>query len=128
MSAYLKPLVVGWCIYLISFVNWVNVTERERIDLEFSTYRWREHCGYSFDNDIGYRTQDEFLEWQAKDPLLLLESSLSQSTFNLSQQLDGIKAVVNLEVQAAFKFAETSEFPLQSEAYQDVYATQELSA
>ncbi len=96
--------------------------------LEFSTYRWREHCGHSFDNDIGYRTQEEFLEWQAKDPLLLLESSLSQAASNLSQQLDSIKAVVNLEVQAAFKFAETSEFPLQSEAYQDVYATQELSA
>jgi TPP-dependent pyruvate/acetoin dehydrogenase alpha subunit len=95
--------------------------------LEFSTYRWREHCGHSFDNDIGYRTQEEFLEWQAKDPLLLLESNLSQTAPNLSQQVDAIKELINLEIQAAFEFAETSPFPLQSEAYQGVYATQELS-
>ena len=25
--------------------------------LEFSTYRWREHCGPFYDNDIGYRTE-----------------------------------------------------------------------
>jgi TPP-dependent pyruvate/acetoin dehydrogenase alpha subunit len=27
--------------------------------LEFKTYRWREHCGPNFDNDIGYRTEAE---------------------------------------------------------------------
>ena len=96
--------------------------------LEFSTYRWREHCGHSFDNDIGYRTQEEFLAWQAIDPLMLLESSLSQAASILSQQLDAIKTVVNVEVQTAFEFAETSPFPLQPEAYQGVYATQGLSA
>ena len=37
--------------------------------LEFYTYRWREHCGPNYDNDIGYRTEAEFLEWKAKDPL-----------------------------------------------------------
>jgi TPP-dependent pyruvate/acetoin dehydrogenase alpha subunit len=96
--------------------------------LEFSTYRWREHCRHSFDNDIGYRTQEEFLEWRAKDPLLLLESNLSQTAPNLSQQVDAIKEVVSLEIQAAFEFAEASPFPLQSEAYQGVYATQGLLA
>ena len=96
--------------------------------LEFSTYRWREHCGHSFDNDIGYRTQEEFLEWQTKDPLMLLENNLSGVGSNLSQQLKTIKAAVNLEVQTGFEFAETSPFPLQSEAYQSVYATQELLA
>ena len=24
--------------------------------VEFDTYRWREHCGYQFDNNIGYRS------------------------------------------------------------------------
>ena len=96
--------------------------------LEYSTYRWREHCGHGFDNDIGYRTQEEFLEWQAKDPLLLLEGSLSRLAINFSHQIDAIKSVINLEVQAAFEFAETSSYPLESEAYQDVYATQVLSA
>ncbi|SVC72066.1 uncharacterized protein METZ01_LOCUS324920, partial [marine metagenome] len=37
--------------------------------LEFDTYRWREHCGPNYDNDIGYREEEEFLEWKKKDPL-----------------------------------------------------------
>jgi len=37
--------------------------------LEMPTYRWREHCGPNYDNDIGYRTPEEFQNWQAKDPL-----------------------------------------------------------
>lgn len=90
--------------------------------LEFSTYRWREHCGHNFDNDIGYRTQEEFLEWHAKDPLTILESRLCHAASNLIHQIDEIKSVINLEVQTAFEFAETSPFPLQSEAYQGVYA------
>jgi len=95
--------------------------------LEFSTYRWREHCGHDFDNEIGYRTQDEFLEWQAKDPLIFLESSLLQAQPNFSKQIEIIKSEINIEIQAAFKFAETSAFPLQSEAYQGVFATHRLS-
>lgn len=90
--------------------------------LEFSTYRWREHCGHAFDNDIGYRTQEEFLEWQAKDPLLILEKSLSQAHSDSFKQIDEIKLFINSEVKVAFDFAEKSPFPLQHEAYQNVYA------
>jgi TPP-dependent pyruvate/acetoin dehydrogenase alpha subunit len=90
--------------------------------LEFSTYRWREHCGHAFDNDIGYRTQEEFLEWQAKDPLLMLEKSLSQAQSDSCKQINEIKFFINSEVKAAFDFAEKSPFPLQHEAYENVYA------
>lgn len=91
--------------------------------LEFSTYRWREHCGHAFDNDIGYRSQEEFLEWQAKDPLLILEKSLSQTHSDSLKQIDEIKLFLNSELKTAFDFAEKSPFPLQHEAYEDVYAT-----
>ena len=33
------------------------------IFLEMPTYRWREHCGPNYDNDIGYRTEEEFESW-----------------------------------------------------------------
>jgi pyruvate dehydrogenase E1 component alpha subunit len=90
--------------------------------LEFTTYRWREHCGHSFDNDIGYRTQEEFLEWQAKDPLNNLEQQMQQSGSHISSSLEGIKSKIDLEVIKAFEFAENSPFPPQSEAYVGVYA------
>jgi TPP-dependent pyruvate/acetoin dehydrogenase alpha subunit len=90
--------------------------------IEFSTYRWREHCGHGFDNNIGYRTQEEFLEWQAKDPLNNLEQQLRQTSSDAASPLERIKAEIDMEVNAAFDFAERSPFPTQSEAYDGVYA------
>ena len=90
--------------------------------LEFTTYRWREHCGHGFDNDIGYRTQEEFLEWQAKDPLNNLERELQQTSSQMAISLDKIKSEIDLEVKKAFDFAEESLFPAQSDAYDGVYA------
>jgi TPP-dependent pyruvate/acetoin dehydrogenase alpha subunit len=90
--------------------------------LEFTTYRWREHCGHGFDNDIGYRTQEEFLEWQAKDPLNNLEQQLQQTSLHMASSLEKIKSEIDLEVEKAFEFAENSPFPVQAEAYDGVYA------
>jgi pyruvate dehydrogenase E1 component alpha subunit len=90
--------------------------------LEFSTYRWREHCGHSFDNDIGYRTEKEFLEWQAKDPFNNLSLQLASAEPSGLAAIDRIKARINSEIEAAFNFAESSDFPDQAEAYTGVYA------
>ena len=52
--------------------------------LEMSAYRWREHCGPNYDNDIGYRTTEEYEEWRNKDPLekcgLNLQTKSNHST------------------------------------------------
>ena len=90
--------------------------------LEFSTYRWLEHCGHSFDNDIGYRTEKEFLEWQAKDPLNNLSLQLASAEPSGLAAIDRIKARINSEIEAAFNFAESSDFPDQAETYTGVYA------
>ncbi len=90
--------------------------------LEFATYRWREHCGPNFDNDIGYRTQDEFLAWQASDPLKHIEHGLCQSAPEIQLEVIAIKAAVRVEVEVAFATAESAAYPAQAQAYQDVYA------
>lgn len=90
--------------------------------LEFSTYRWREHCGHDFDNHIGYRTQEEFQDWQARDPLDRLDHALSRNDSAIKQQIDEIKSRVRAEVKSAFDNAATAPFPPQAEAYQGVYA------
>lgn len=110
-----------------SFEIMKNAVDRVRatgapIFLEFATYRWREHCGHGFDNDIGYRTQEEFLEWQAKDPLNNLEQQLQQTSSHMASALEKIKTEIDLEVEKAFELAESSSFPVQSEAYDGVYA------
>ena len=37
--------------------------------LELETYRWREHCGPNFDNDLGYREESEYLKWKDRKAL-----------------------------------------------------------
>src|SRR5205085_5936677 len=44
--------------------------------LEMLTYRWREHCGPNYNNQLGYRMPDEVAEWSEKDPLATFERRL----------------------------------------------------
>lgn len=87
--------------------------------LEFSTYRWREHCGPNYDNDIGYRTEAEFEAWKQKDPIVPLENELIRTD---AQKIH--EAVLNIqhEINAAFEFAKNSPFPETHEAYEGEYA------
>jgi TPP-dependent pyruvate/acetoin dehydrogenase alpha subunit len=89
--------------------------------LEFSTYRWREHCGPDYDNNIGYRSQEEFESWQSKDPLNKLHNVLNKNSES-KKIIDTIKQNIHVEIEQAFSYALSSPFPSQSDAYKHVYA------
>lgn len=95
---------------------------KEPFFLEFETYRWREHCGPNYDNDIGYRSEEEFFEWKERDPLLNLEKEFLQSKKDLQQSMNDIKSKVNEELNEAIDAAEDAPFPNMEEAYDNVYA------
>ncbi|MDB9897963.1 thiamine pyrophosphate-dependent dehydrogenase E1 component subunit alpha [Gammaproteobacteria bacterium] len=73
--------------------------------LEFDTYRWREHCGPNYDNDIGYREESEFLQWQKNDPLNKFLESTALA------ELDDLKNIIGKEIALAHDFADNSEYP-----------------
>ena len=73
--------------------------------LEFDTYRWREHCGPNFDNNIGYREESEFLKWKKKDPLKNFYSENSQKY--IDRKID----TISQEIDDAHQFAVDSKFP-----------------
>ena len=73
--------------------------------LEFDTYRWREHCGPNFDNNIGYREESEFLKWKKKDPLKNFYSENSQKY--IDRKID----TISQEIDDAHQFADDSKFP-----------------
>jgi TPP-dependent pyruvate/acetoin dehydrogenase alpha subunit len=79
--------------------------------LEYSTYRWREHCGPNFDNDIGYRTEEEYLEWKARDPILLGAQNLKNKGLLTDEGLATIQQKWQRAADEAFLFAEKSDFP-----------------
>jgi TPP-dependent pyruvate/acetoin dehydrogenase alpha subunit len=89
--------------------------------LEFSTYRWLEHCGPNYDNDIGYRSETEFLAWEAKEPIARFETALISNTTLSKAEVQQMDAAIVLEVQDAFAFAEASPMPEASSAYSCLY-------
>ncbi len=96
--------------------------------LEFSTYRWLEHCGPNFDNDIGYRTEAEYLRWKATDPLARFEVRLLADGIVNAAGLAQMDAEIEREVSAAFEFAKASPFPPAENAYTDLYHVEPSSA
>lgn len=91
--------------------------------LEFTTYRWREHCGVNFDNDLGYRSEKEYNEWKRKDPISNFRDYLISENIISTEFLEQIKSKIDLEIQDAFNYAIESPFPEANQAYIDEYAT-----
>jgi pyruvate dehydrogenase E1 component alpha subunit len=90
--------------------------------IEFMTYRWREHCGPNYDNDIGYRTEAEYLEWREKDPIAALKTRLTDAG-ELSDGADVVlRSGIEKEIDRAIDFAKSSPFPDPSTMMSGVYA------
>ena len=91
--------------------------------VEFMTYRWREHCGPNFDNDIGYRSEEEYQYWKLKDPIEKLKKQILLEDANLKEKIIRFKNNINQEIISAFEYAENSKYPNQDEAYKGVYSS-----
>jgi len=89
---------------------------------EFDTYRWREHCGPLYDNDLGYRSMAEFEAWKARDPIAASQARLLAAGATTEADLDRMRQEIAVEIAAAFDFAEQSPFPDAGEAFTDLYA------
>jgi TPP-dependent pyruvate/acetoin dehydrogenase alpha subunit len=97
-------------------------TGKGPVFLVLDTYRWLEHCGPAYDNHIGYRTEAEFLEWKARDPLERLKLKLMTSGELNEQSFNEIKNKLQKTINQAFDFAKSAPLPDPSEANQFVYA------
>lgn len=87
--------------------------------IEFSTYRYLEHCGPFNDDNLQYRPKAELKKWSLKDPYLNLKGTLST---NLKKKhLDDIEKKNIKNIKLAFAFAEKSEFPKKKNLFTNVY-------
>jgi TPP-dependent pyruvate/acetoin dehydrogenase alpha subunit len=90
--------------------------------IQADTYRWREHCGPNFDNHIGYRTEAEYQEWRARDPLARLQRKLSGSGRLSSADEQRMHKEIAAEIAAAFKAAEDAPAPSPETIAARIYA------
>ena len=90
--------------------------------VEYSVYRWREHCGPNYDDDLAYRPATELENAKQRDPISLLRRQLATVVPQLEQLESEMLREIRDEVDAAFHFAETSSFPGAEEAFIGEYA------
>ena len=91
--------------------------------LEFKTYRWREHCGPNYDNDLGYRTEGEFQEWKQRCPIERLRRRLMDEGTLTQQEVSSMINMVKTEIDNAVVFAKASPFPEKRAMMEDIYAS-----
>ncbi len=87
--------------------------------LEISTYRFR---GHSMGDPERYRKAEEVKQWHEKDPIGLFRKVLLDKKVASAKALDEIEAAVDVEVNQAVEFAESSPEPALDELFVDIYA------
>lgn len=90
--------------------------------LELITYRWREHCGHGYDNDIGYRTEAEFLSWKERDPVAAYERKLIAHGLATQDEMDLMANEIKQEAEEAIAYAKQSPWPELDTLSSQVYA------
>jgi pyruvate dehydrogenase E1 component alpha subunit len=93
--------------------------------LEAMTYRWLEHCGPLNDVQLGYRPEDEYNAWLARDPLALYERKLHQESVIDDASAQAVRAAVASEIDDAVEFARSSPLPPREELMRQIYPESE---
>jgi TPP-dependent pyruvate/acetoin dehydrogenase alpha subunit len=88
--------------------------------IEVVTYRFNEHSE-GLRLGVDYRNQEEKAEWLAKDPIVIFRDYLLREGFANAAELDQIYTEVEVEVEAAFEFSQTSPFPDPIDPYENLY-------
>lgn len=90
--------------------------------LEFHTYRWREHCGPNFDNELAYRSAQEIEAGMNNCPLASYAARLNRLDEDFRHQAEAFETEIASEIIATFEFALSSEKPSAENAGGKVYA------
>ena len=97
----------------------VRETRRPQF-IEISTYRWREHCGPNYDDDLNYRDKSEIKYWKENDALTLFKEKLISQNLLRLNDIEEMSKNIKTEIFSAFEYAEKSEFPESQQLYMHV--------
>lgn len=79
--------------------------------IECRAYRWCGHSGAGSDENLGYRSKEELMQWQDLCPLKLYEKKLMELGLMDSEQIQTINMEINDKVKRAFLCAQNSPLP-----------------
>lgn len=89
--------------------------------VECKTYRFTEHAN-GLKHLPSYGWDQELEEWLARDPIDILEASLTSAATATREHFESTHSRLMAEVEDAVEFARASAYPPPSEAYTDNYA------
>ena len=90
--------------------------------LEFSAYRWREHCGPDFDDHLNYRTKEEVDFGKKACPVLRYKEQLLKNKILTDQKIYEISEKIEIEINQAFEKAKAARLPNLFDAMTHQYA------
>lgn len=90
--------------------------------LEFSAYRWREHCGPDFDDHLQYRTVGEIKSGKAACPIARFEKIALAAGLFSSTEIEIMERDIKTEIEQSFNFALADRKPNLEDARTYVYA------
>lgn len=90
--------------------------------IELRTYRWREHCGPNFDDDLNYRSSIEIENGLKTCPIAQLATRITQVFPSFPADFARFEAEISEEIDAAIKFARSSAKPPSESAGERIYA------
>ena len=86
--------------------------------LEAHTYRYK---GHSVSDPATYRTKEEVVEYQAKDPINKLENYLLSNKYATESEFSDWNKKIKEEIKLIESSVEKDPYPRPAEAYLDVY-------
>ena len=90
--------------------------------LEIKTYRYK---GHSVSDPAKYRTKDELNSYKELDPVVTIEARIVKEKIASQKEIDKIKDDIKAEVDAAYKFADESEYPSPDALYENNYVQED---
>lgn len=90
--------------------------------LEFTTYRFREHCGPNYEEEGG-RPKEEFERWRKRDPVERMEKKMLKEKLINVKEIEKMKEKIEREIDKAFAFAEKSPYLEEKPEETNVYVT-----
>ena len=83
------------------------------------TYRY---MGHSKSDANRYRTKEEINEWRTRDPIRILRDAMVERGAASEKELEEVEAAAREDIEAAVRFADSSDAPDLSDIQNDVYA------
>ena len=90
-------------------INYVK-NDKKPAMIEFETFRWLEHCGPNWDDNLGYREEGELQKWMDACPIKNFEKKLIGNELD-KDKIINLKEKISKEIDEAFDYARRSPFP-----------------